>query len=268
MLEARVVRGSLLKRIFDAIRELVPEVNFQCSATGIQIQALDTSHIALVGLDLKRDFFQEYKCDRDACLGLNMTAVGKVFRLCGNDDVVTIRHQDDSDTVSFVFEASNEDRVTDFDLKLMQIDQEHLGVPDSAASATLVMSSRQYAKICGDLGQFSDALSIECTSKAVRFSSQSDIGKGHITLKPGSDTDPIELHCSENVDLLFAVRYLNHFAKAHSLAMRVQLRLSSGQPLEVTLALDDNPDLGMLRFYLAPKLAGDESSQPDDEEMN
>lgn len=105
MLEAHIGQGALLKKVFDAIKEMVPEVNLECSSTGIQLQAMDNSHVALVSLDLKDQAFESYRCDRGRALGLNMAAVAKVFKLCGNDDGVLIRHDDDSETMSFVFEA-------------------------------------------------------------------------------------------------------------------------------------------------------------------
>lgn len=108
MLEARIGQGALLKKVFDAIKEMVPEVNLECSSNGIQLQAMDNSHVALVSLDLRDQAFESYRCDRGRCLGLNMAAVAKVFKLCGNDDSVLIRHHDDGDTISFVFEANSE----------------------------------------------------------------------------------------------------------------------------------------------------------------
>lgn len=256
-MEARITQGALLKKVFDAIKEMVPEVNLECSSSGIQLQAMDSSHVSLVSLDLKDRAFDQYACSRGRCLGLNMAAVAKVFKLCGNDDAVVIRHDDNAETVSFVFEALNEDRVSDFDITLMQIDQEHLGVPESEFSATVSLPSKQFQRICADLGQFADSLSIEVSSKSVKFSTRGDLVGGNITLKPrsGADGDDrVEVEADGNVQLLFAVRYLNYFAKATPLSSQVQLRLSQGQPLEVTFNLHDDPSIGHLRFYLAPKV--------------
>lgn len=39
MIEARLLQGSLLKKIIDAIKELVTEGNFECTPAGISLQA-------------------------------------------------------------------------------------------------------------------------------------------------------------------------------------------------------------------------------------
>ena len=85
MFEARLVQGSLLKKILDAIKDLVTDANWDCSGfsetvllfltlsrRGIALQAMDTSHVSLVSLLLQADGFEPYRCDRNISLGINM----------------------------------------------------------------------------------------------------------------------------------------------------------------------------------------------------
>ncbi len=62
---------------------------------------------------------------------MNLASLAKIMKCSNNDDVVTIKAQDSADVVTFVFESKNGDRVSDFDMKLMNLDQEHLGIPVS-----------------------------------------------------------------------------------------------------------------------------------------
>lgn len=57
------------------------------------------------------------------------------------------------------------------------------------------------------------------------------------------------------VSLTFALRYLNNFTKATSLAPSVRLSLSKDLPITVEYEIEK---LGYLRFYLAPKIEEDE----------
>ncbi len=47
-------QGSLLKKLVDAMKELVNEANFECSATSFALQAMDTSHVSLVTMELRK----------------------------------------------------------------------------------------------------------------------------------------------------------------------------------------------------------------------
>lgn len=48
MFEAKMTDGTVLKRIVDAIKDLVQDVNLDINKQGISLQAMDSSHVALV----------------------------------------------------------------------------------------------------------------------------------------------------------------------------------------------------------------------------
>lgn len=53
----------------------------------------------------------------------------KIMKCCSNDDIMTIKAQDNADTLAIMFETSNQEKVSDYEMKLMNLDQEHLGIP-------------------------------------------------------------------------------------------------------------------------------------------
>ena len=136
-----MTEGGMLKKITESIKDLVTEANFDCSTTGISVQAMDSSHVSLVALLLRTDGFDHYRCDRNVSLGINLGSMGKVLKCCNNDDTITLKSEDQADTMSFVFENTSQDRISDFELKLMDIDSEHLGIPDTEYTAQVQMPS-------------------------------------------------------------------------------------------------------------------------------
>ena len=69
MFEARLIEGNVLKKLIESMKDLVQEANFDCSSTGISLQAMDTSHVSLVALQLREDGFEHFRCDRNMSLG-------------------------------------------------------------------------------------------------------------------------------------------------------------------------------------------------------
>ena len=57
-----------------------------------------------------------------------------VHRCAANDDIITIKAQDQADMVTFMFESPNQEKVSDYEMKLMNLDQEHLGIPETGNS--------------------------------------------------------------------------------------------------------------------------------------
>lgn len=100
-----MTEGGMLKKITEAMKDLVTEANFDCSTTGISLQAMDSSHVSLVGLLLRADGFDHFRCDRNISLGINLGSMGKVLKCCNNDDIVTLKAEDNADAMTFMFGA-------------------------------------------------------------------------------------------------------------------------------------------------------------------
>ena len=60
-------------------------------------------------------------------MGMNLANMAKILKCANNNDTVTIKAQDNADTVTFMFESQNQEKVSDYEMKLMNLDQEHLG---------------------------------------------------------------------------------------------------------------------------------------------
>lgn len=146
----------------DAIKDLVQDCNFDCNDSGIALQAMDNSHVALVSMILKAETFSPYRCDRNVALGVNLTSLTKVLRAAQNDDIMTIKADDAPDVLNLMFESSESDRVSEYDLKLMDIDQEHLGIPETEYAATISMPSGEFRRICTDLMALSESGAYRC----------------------------------------------------------------------------------------------------------
>lgn len=255
MFEARLVQGSLWKKIIDAIKDLLNEAKWDCNASGVTLQAMDSSHVSLVSLNLRTEGFDFYRCDRNLSLGINLSHMAKIFRCAGNDDVITLKTADDSDTVTFVFESPNSEKVSDYEINLLNLDAEHLGIPETEYSCVVKMPASEFQRICRDLSQIGESVIICCTKEGVKFSATGDLGTGNIKLAQNSCVDKedeaVIIEMNNAVSLTFALRYLNFFTKATPISPQVTLSMSADVPLVVEYKV---ADMGYLRYYLAPKM--------------
>ena len=144
-------------QVVDAIKDLVQDCNFDCNDSGIALQAMDNSHVALVSMSLKAEGFSPFRCDRNIALGVNLTSLTKVLRAAQNEDILTLKAADAPDVLNLIFENTDSDRLSEYDLKLMDIDQEHLGIPDTEYSATVSMPASEFKRITTDLIAMSES---------------------------------------------------------------------------------------------------------------
>merc|ERR1719454_238010 len=205
---------------------------------------------------LRADGFGPWRCDHHCQLGINLQSLNKVLKCMGSRDEVSVKYKEGGDEGEFIFKSPEEDRVSHFSLKLMDIDSEHLGIPETDYKTKVKISASEFQRFCRDLMVIGDTLTISCNKDNVQFRVNGEIGKGDMTLRsnPGSsddDDDATIIDCQEPVEQTFAMRYLNFFTKATSLSKTVCLSMSPEVPLMVEYAIDD---VGYVRYYLAPKI--------------
>lgn len=130
-----------------------PQVSFHITSyfPGISLQAMDSSHVALVALSLGAAGFAHYRADRSMTLGVSITNLAKVLKLAGNDDAIILKHEEESNTLTIIFENSRSDKKTEFSLNLITLDSEHLGIPETSYTSEISMNSFDFTKLCREL---------------------------------------------------------------------------------------------------------------------
>ncbi|KAF9267259.1 proliferating cell nuclear antigen [Marasmius fiardii PR-910] len=183
MLEAKLAEASILKKLLDAIKELVNDANFECNEEGINLQAMDNSHVALVAVKLQHQGFKKYRCDRPMPLGVNIASLTKVLKCAKDDDLCTLKAADEADVLNLVYEAKNSDRIAEYDLKLMDIDSDQLAIPDTDYDAYIKFPANEFSRIVRDLASLGESVRIDVSKEGVRFASDGEAANGSVLLK-------------------------------------------------------------------------------------
>ncbi len=75
------------------------------------------------------------------------------------------------------------DRIAEYDMKLMDIDADTLGIPDTDYDARVTMTSSELTRIVRDLSSLGESVRIEVSKEGVRFGSDGEAAQGNILLK-------------------------------------------------------------------------------------
>jgi proliferating cell nuclear antigen len=139
----------------------------------------------------------------------------------------------------------DEDRTCEFELKLMDVDSEHLGIPDTPYDVVVKMPSAEFQRICRDISVMSESVTIDVIKEGIRFSASGDSGKGSVSLKPSSgsideESDrSVSIEMNAPVSMTFSLKYLTNFTKATALSEFVNLSMSEGIPMLVEYKAHD-----------------------------
>lgn len=69
-------------------------------------------------------------------------------------------------------------RMSEFAMKLTDIDSEQVGIPDTEYSAIIKMPSGEFARVCRDLSNFGESITITVTKDGLKFSVKGDSSNG------------------------------------------------------------------------------------------
>ena len=114
MFEARLTQGRVFKQIIDAIKDLVQDTNIDIDQEEMSIQAMDSSHVSLVQVTLRSDGFDHYRCDKESKLGISTANMTKILKCAGNEDIITLKAEEEGDSLTLMFESPAQDRIADF----------------------------------------------------------------------------------------------------------------------------------------------------------
>lgn len=250
-LSATFADAGLLQKTIAVLYDLVNECSATITPEGIFIQAMDASHVCLIVVRWPAHGFKSFHAAGTALVGLHLGNLLKILKCSNKSDSVTITIDDPaSDQLSVSFH--DDVRTATFGIRLMDRDDEQLGVPDMDHVAVVTMPSGDFQAACRDLSTLSDTTSMTVDSHGLTLTSSGDVGTATLVYAG------VEAVKTTSLTQSFALRYLNSFAKGSVIASHVALKMSPEMPL--VLAFGNG--VSNLTFYLAPKI--DDELLPDD----
>lgn len=140
-----------MKKLIEAIKDIVSEINFEVSPTWINLQAMDWSHVALVTVTLSSEGFEDYRCDKTLNLGIHVGNFWKLMKCWSNEDSLTLSTDSDSSVLNIKFSNAKLKKHCDFNLSLVTIESEHLWIPDTTYGSMVHLSSNEFNRITKEL---------------------------------------------------------------------------------------------------------------------
>lgn len=119
MFSCELSEGIVLKKIIDAIKDVVNQVTLEITPEGMGFQAMDMSHVALVSLQLKADEFTSYKTHKNHSLGIRLQNLHKILKCANLNDQISLECDEDPSQLLIKFESPKHERFCKFFLGLI-----------------------------------------------------------------------------------------------------------------------------------------------------
>lgn len=79
--------------------------------------------------------------------------------------------------------------MSNFELKLLDIDVDSLGIPETDYESVVKLPSSEFQRICQNLSTWGESVLITTSKKGIKFSVEGEIGSGNVHLKQDSSPD-------------------------------------------------------------------------------
>jgi len=243
----KTIQASALRSCFEVLKDVLNDVNMCFTKDGMSITALDNAKVALINMELKAEQFEEYECRENITAGVNMANLFKLFKIITTSDVLTIDIHD-RDLMYITIENANKNSVTKFELALLWINEDILGLPDIPRQCTTIMPSVDFQRICRDMGILSNDITICRDKNLLKFSCEGDFAKQHTAID--TEQDDFDGKMGER----YSLKYINLFTKATNMCSTMKIQQSSPTDKMPIIFVYNIANLGQIEFLLAAKL--------------
>jgi proliferating cell nuclear antigen len=191
---------------------------------------------------LSSDNFEEYECENEIVAGINVSNTFKLLKSITNNDVLVISI-DCREFMNIEIHSETKKTSTKFALKLLDINENQIEVPEMNMTTVTPMPSVDFQRICRDMYNIGGDIEITRDGKVLRLKCEGDFAN-----------QETEIQCTEESPRIcgtYSLRYMNIFTKATSMCSTVQIMQEDNNRF---LILKYNvANLGDLKFYLATK---------------
>lgn len=243
--------------IFQNIKSFCESFNIMITEEKLYIQSLDSSHVLVLEVSLNNDWFNSFNVKNNITLGINSSILNKIISTWSpNLSIKFDIENPDSEKLNISFENMLDKEIDNeyskyFQIPLVDIDTEHLCIPDTEYTADITISSSKFKKIIDELSIIGDTIQFTCNENMIRLDTTSL--EGSMCLNINIDEESEEYAIEENCELKssYKIKYIKNIVVFQKISSQTTLHISNDIPIQIYHSIDDN---SFIRFFLAPQI--------------
>lgn len=260
----KLENSRILKGIVETLSGIIDETQFRVNPTEFTISAMDPSRICLLKLSIKKDNFDQYQCDKESKIGLNLDDLDKILKRCATDDSIELIFSEKDQKIKIKMQREGSSRSRTFSLALLDIDIEEIPMENLLKieyPSRWVIDPQFLVEAIKDAEIYSEILNIKAVEdQGLVFSSSGQIGEMEYNL---SLKDLLETDVKGSNTGSYSLTFLKAILKISSITEKLEISLKTNNPLKMNFNLLEG---GELYYFLAPRVEEGEVEEGGDEE--
>jgi proliferating cell nuclear antigen len=240
------IKSDTLKELVGVVSSLVEEVKIQLRKDSLSLKAVDTSHVAMVELNLAAKAFDAFKAGEKE-IGVDLNKMKDVLKLANPGEQIDWTLNEEKNKM--VFKLGNITRYMSLvDLSGMTDPR----VPKLDLPAKVVVDLEEFRKGIRAAEAITDHIALIAASDGFRMEAEGDTERVELHLT--KDHGIKELKVKETVRSVFPLDYLSTMMKAVS-SSPVEVQMGQEYPVRFVFTMAEGNGEGA--YLLAPRIEND-----------
>ena len=246
MFKATISDVSLLRDSIDTISQLIGEGIFNLKKEGISLVATDRAMVAVVRFDLKKEAFDEYECNKEDSIGVNIENFLQIIRRANSADKIILELSEDKSKLKIEMLGSG---VRKFSIPLLDISKGEIPEIDQLDFSTkMQVKTDVIEEGINDADIISDSIIIETEGETLIMKTEGD--SSSVESKIDKNSGLVEIK-GDNIKSRYALEYLKKMIKAGKISEIASLQLGRDFPMKLEFVKPEKVSMG---FVLAPRV--------------
>jgi proliferating cell nuclear antigen len=256
--------SRILKGIVETLASIIDETEFRVTPKEFTISAMDPSRICLLKLTIKKDNFDDYTCDKEYKVGLNLDDLDKILKRSSASDAIELDFNEEDQKIKIKMQRADTSRTRTFSLALLDIDIEEIPMENLLKiefPSKWVIDPEFLVEAIKDAEIYSEILNMKAAEgEGLVFSSSGQIGEMEYDL---SLDDLLDSDINDTNTGAYSLTFLKAILKIAPITEKLEISLRTDHPLTMIFNLLEG---GELSYFLAPRV--EEADFDEDEDMD
>lgn len=262
MFTIKLENGKILKGLIETLASIIDETELVVTPKEFIITAMDPSRICLLKLSIKKKDFDEYKCEKETKIGLNLDDFDKILKRCGPKDSIQITFKDEEQKIKVVMIREGNARKRTFSLALIDLEIEDIPMDNLLGieyPSSWLIDTNFIIESVKDAEIYSEILQMKAIEKkGLIFASYGQIGEMEYEL--GSE-ELAEFKSIGSNTGSYSITFLKNVLKLANITEKLEISLKTDHPLKMHFDLLEG---GKLDYFLAPRVEEPDFDEEDE----
>jgi len=245
---------EVFSTIFQHMKLFSDNINIFFKTDGISVQTMDNNRVSVIELLIPSTWFDRYELEEDVVIGIHTVLLFKILGTREKEQIIIIDYEgSNSDRLQIRFESDKSLFNKSFEVPLVDLDTEIMGIPEMEYEAEFTLPSAHFAGLVNQLKMFGDSMDIQCSEdEIVLYATSVDSGKMSVKIDI-DDLNSFVIDEGGQIRLSYSLNNLYNMVQYHKLSANIDISLKADFPMKLRFNILGDTT-AYISMYLAPKI--------------